>query len=188
MTTNITAKLLGFTTNAAAKKTEIVIEIDSANPQDIAMTVAHIFRKDIPAETTDEPAPYDAQSEVVPKAPRPKSKTGIAWTEPELKVLASAESAQRACVLYSRHSGEDWYIYRTKESIKSRWQKLRRAGELDLQRCTLKLDQKVRVKVLGELREGRVTKTIMNEVGETEYLITSGQTKIWLPREEIEVI
>lgn len=194
MKDNLNVKLLGYTANMQADRTELVIEIDSANPRNIAIACAKIFGPEKTAEpeqTTDDPARYVAPKHKITKTteiphlePRKCSK-GLAWEEWELDEIKKYNTALEAVKGYNDLHHK---YSRSKESIKSRWNKLRRGCELNYQTATLKLDQKVKVKILGEVREGTITKKALNDGGEMEYLVVSGQTHIWVPRMEIAVL
>jgi hypothetical protein len=192
MTKELQAKLIGYTANMQADKAELVIEINSAKPQDVSLACLQIFGSvKEPEQTTDEPEPYVAQEHKVTKTteiPQPeprKCSKGLAWEDWEIDEIKKYNTALDAVNGYKdlHHKYE-----RSKESIKSRWNKLRRGCELNYQTATLKLDQKVKVKILGEVREGTITKKALNDGGEMEYLVVSGQTHIWVPRMEIAVL
>jgi predicted Zn-ribbon and HTH transcriptional regulator len=193
MKNNLNAKLIGYTANMQADRTELVIEIDSANPRNIAIACAKIFGPDKTAEpeqTTDEPATYVAPKHKITKTtqirPDTKHSKCKAWTYAEISLLKDEKSAKEAISEYrSVYKTSD----RTDKSIEMRWYKLKKAGQLNWQNTDpLKLDQKVRVKILGELREGVITKSTMNDDGNLEYLVTCGQTTQWTPRKDIEVL
>jgi len=197
MKDNLNVKLLGYTANMQADKTELVIEIDSANPRNIAIACAKIFgpeKTTEPEQTTDEPAAYVVPEHKITKTtqiehqtttPRKCSK-GLAWEGWELDEIKKYNTALDAVRGYNDLHHK---YSRSKESIKSRWNKLRREGKLSWQNTDpLKLDQKVRVKILGEVREGVITKSTMNDDGNLEYLVTCGQTTQWTPRKDIEVL